>query len=199
MGEAATTDIPPRTPFALLPESLAGIQLRGRGGEAFQVDALSGPIRQAVFEHGAPMERDAIPAPDHATRHRAEQMLLKDDPIGRVAGAVLAVNVPRARWGCSLRAHPGGRPWARERPQMRRCRRGLGPGLAPPVEGRPGVLLPAAAGRVVPVVGVARWLWRTPGERVAQAADMAGGDETPHARWMTAAIRPRGQSWPRKP
>jgi hypothetical protein len=94
-----TADMASFDPFELLPEALIGVQLRGVGRQALQMEAFGGPMGQEFHDGMATMNRRALPDADHAARHLPQQVLETRDHVCRSDRAVLAVEVERALRG----------------------------------------------------------------------------------------------------
>jgi hypothetical protein len=97
MGEAETADMPQLAAFQVAPEPLAGIPLRGMGGEPLQVDTRRGPIGATRFAEATAVNRGPVPEAPQPAGHLAQQRLAQGDDIGSVDGLVLAVKISLAR------------------------------------------------------------------------------------------------------
>src|SRR5918996_2616409 len=93
----AAADMASFDPFALRPEPLVGIQLRGVGRQARQVEAVRRAVGQELLEGLAAVDRRAIPDNHHPARDLAQQMREKRDDVCRLERAALAVDVHLAR------------------------------------------------------------------------------------------------------
>jgi hypothetical protein len=96
MGHIEATHMAELDPFELLPEPLARIQFRGVGRQAFQMEALRRAVGQEFFDDVAAVDRRAIPANHDLARHLPQQVFEKCDPVVRVEGVALAMEVERA-------------------------------------------------------------------------------------------------------
>lgn len=93
MGKIEATHIPQLSPFELVPEALARIQLRSIRREPFDVEALRRAIGQELFDHVTAMNWGPIPDNDQAAGHLAQQMLKEGDHILRVKGVILTLEI----------------------------------------------------------------------------------------------------------
>jgi hypothetical protein len=98
MWDVQTAYMAQLDPFALLPEALARVHLRGIGRQALEMEAWRRPIRQELLDTMAMMDGGAIPDDDHLAGDLAQQVLEKRDDVVRVDGVVLAVEVQLAFW-----------------------------------------------------------------------------------------------------
>ena len=96
MTDRKAAHIPEFDALQVGPETLAGIQFWGIGGEALHMEPLRRAIGQEFLDEIAAVDRRAIPNEHQRARHLAEQMLQKRDDIGGIDGLVLAVKIQLA-------------------------------------------------------------------------------------------------------
>src|SRR5262245_27137864 len=96
MREVEATHIAQFDPFEVGPQPLTRIQLGSIGWEPFQMDAMSGAVRQKALDYTAAVNRRPIPNDDHAAGYLAQQMLQKGDDIVRIERMILAGEIQLA-------------------------------------------------------------------------------------------------------
>jgi hypothetical protein len=97
MTDRKAAHIPEFDTLQVCPETLAGIQFWGIGGETLDLEPWRGAVGQELLDEVAAVDRCAVPNDHHRARHLAEQMLQERDDIGGIDGLVLAVEIQLAR------------------------------------------------------------------------------------------------------
>jgi hypothetical protein len=117
MRDVEATHIAELDPLQLLPEPFAGVQLRGIGWQALQMQALRRTPRQELLDGLAAMDRRTIPDEHHPAWDLAQQVLEKPDDVVRVEGVALAAEVELApgRDGTDRRQMVTGTPFPQNR------------------------------------------------------------------------------------
>ena len=218
MRDIEAADMAQLDPFELWPEAFTRVQLRGIGGQPLQVQPLCRAMHQELLEAMTAMHRGAIPDEDHAAWHFTQQVFQEGDHIRRVDGMVLTVEVPFAlrRDRGDRRQMVAGPPLPQDgRLAHRRIRahdtgEGIKPGLVDEEDALwlgwgPLLMAGQVALRPCAIAPSSRWRARRAGFCGLQQSTWhkrptwRGWYEIPNASCMTAAIRPRVQTWPRKP
>src|SRR3990172_210948 len=65
--------------FQIAPDAFIGVQVRGVGGQLFQMKTLSGALPQEIFDRLTAMSRQSIPDKEQFAAHMMQQMFQKTD------------------------------------------------------------------------------------------------------------------------
>jgi hypothetical protein len=218
MTDRQAAHIPELDSCQMSPQALARIQLRGIRRQALSMESFRSARRQELLDRVTAMDRRAILEDHQATSHFAPQMLQKGHDISRVEGRFLAVKVQRTREGDGA----DGREMSAGPPLLQHGRLAHG-GIGPDDAGQgreprfvyakdalrldvcPLLMAGHVSCRQRAMAASSRWRARRAGvcglqrRPLSRRPTWTGGEDTPHARCITAAIRLRVQTCPRKP
>jgi hypothetical protein len=218
MTQVETAQIPQLDAFELLPEAAVRIERRGIRRQTLQVEAWRGTVREELLNGVAAVHGWTIPDNHHPAGHLAQQVLPKGHHILRIHGVVLAGEIPLALRrdrtdGGEVVAGP---PF----PQDQRVphggigahdtRQGIKARLIDEEDAlllvlRPFLIVCQISSRQRTIAASSRCrarragFWRLQRRALHKRPMWVRWKETPNERRITAAMRPRVQSSPRKP
>jgi hypothetical protein len=218
MMPVETAHIPPLDAFELWPEAFVRIALRGIRRQTLPVEAWRGPVREKLLNGVAAVHGRTIPAEHHPARHLAPQGLQKGHHIFRIQGVVLAVAIELAlrrdrTKGGEVSTGP---PFPQDRcvPHggigAHDTRQGIKARLLDAEDTllrflRPLLMVGQISSRQRAIAASSRCrarragFWRLQRRALHKRPIGVRWEETPHVRRITAAMRPRVHSSPRKP
>lgn len=89
--EVATAAVLQLTALEQVPDAFVRIEFRSVGGQAFEVQPLSGALREELLHRLAAMDRRAIPNHEQLAAHLPQQLAEKADDRGSAKGLLLDV------------------------------------------------------------------------------------------------------------
>ncbi len=117
MRQVNTTDVAQFHTFELLPDTLVGVQLRGIGRQALQMQTLRRAMGQKLANDVTAVDRGPIPDHDQAAGHFAPQVCQTGDHSLGVDGVILSMAIQLAlrRDGADGRQMVAGVPLPQDR------------------------------------------------------------------------------------
>jgi hypothetical protein len=218
LREMEAADMAEFDPLELWPEPLVGMQRRGIGRQALQVEAVRCASREELLDGLAAVDRRALPDHDHPARDLAQQRRENRDDVCSIESAVLAVEVHLAlgREGGDGGEMVAGAPLLQDRcpaswrigapdTGSRRDTRRIDPEDRLALGVRPLLLAGHVSSRHWAMAASSRGCARRLGcwglQRMALSNRPTGAAwyMTPHSTRTTSATRFRVQTWPRNP